>query len=203
MTNPTTLVADLYTWAARYGLLTDAGMREASTVRGDASRVPFDEDEADFFRMRKIMRIRAEDQAGRQVITIFTRQAIAERKAQRLVRTFAERFHDVSLAVTTAPTYRIDQTLQSYGPFQPIRMNGDKIACGSSIGIGNQRNAGTLTALARSTDGVRSSVFRATTSSAAVGRLSRGHPSLCPASRTSPSISPTSPSSAPTTPPPP
>lgn len=154
MPDPADLVADLYAWALRYGLLTDAGMREAAMARGgDPARVPFDEDEAEFFRMRKIMRVRPEEQAGRQTVTIFTRQAIAERKVQQLVTTFAQRFDDVTLAVTTAPTYRIDQTLQSYGPFEPVRTHGDRVACGSSVGIGNQRNAGTLTALARSIDG--------------------------------------------------
>ena len=82
------IVADLYVWAARYGLLTDAGMREAAMIRGDPSQVPFDEDEAEFFRLRKIMRIRADELAGRRVVTIFTRQAIAERKVQQLIRAF-------------------------------------------------------------------------------------------------------------------
>ena len=145
------IVADLYAWAARYGLLTDAGMREAAMIPGDPSQVPFDEDEAEFFRLRKIMRIRADELAGRRVVTIFTRQAIAERKVQRLIRAFTRRHPDLTLAVATAPTYRIDQTLQSYGPFEPVRLDDGRIACGSSVGIGNQRNAGTLTALARST----------------------------------------------------
>jgi hypothetical protein len=143
------IVADLYAWALRYGLLTDAGMREAALVRGDPSQVPFDEDEAEFFRLRKIMRIRADDQAGRRGVTIFTRQPIAERKVQQLIKAFARRHPDVPLAVVTAPTYRIDQTLQLYGRFEPVRMHEGRIACGSSVGIGNQRNAGTLTALAR------------------------------------------------------
>lgn len=149
------LVPDLYAWALRYGLLTDAGVREATAmeVRGDPARLPFDDAESEFFRMRKIMRIRSENLGGRQRITIFTRQAIAERKRQQLVKKFAEQFGDVTLVVTTAPTYRIDQTLQSYGPFEPVRIHLDRIACGSSVGIGNQRNAGTMTALARSRDG--------------------------------------------------
>jgi hypothetical protein len=97
------------------------------------------------------MRIRADDQAGRRGVTIFTRQPIAERKVQQLIKAFARRHPDVPLAVVTAPTYRIDQTLQLYGRFEPVRMHEGRIACGSSVGIGNQRNAGTLTALARST----------------------------------------------------
>ena len=168
-------------------------------VRGDPSRLPFDEDEAEFFRMRKIMRIRAEDLGGGERITIFTRQAIAERKVHQLVNTFAEQFGDVTLVVTTAPTYRIDQTLQSYGPFEPVRTYLDRIACGSSVGIGNQRNAGTLTALARSRDG---GALFGVSCNHVVGGCSTaqpGHRSSSRESRTSPSTSPTSPSSAPTT----
>ena len=145
MADAANLVPDLYAWALRYGLLTDAGVREATAmkVRGDPARLPFDDAEAEFFRMRKIMRIRSENLGGGERITIFTRQPIAERKRQQLVKKFAEQFGDVTLVVTTAPTYRIDQTLQSYGPFEPVRTHLDRIACGSSVGIGNQRNAGT------------------------------------------------------------
>ncbi len=50
--------------------------------------------------------------------------------------------------ITTAPSYKVDQSLQTFGPFEPIRRHQGRIACGSSIGIGNQRNAGTLTAIA-------------------------------------------------------
>ena len=146
------IVADLYSVGGALGLLTDAGMREAAMVRGDPSQVPFDEDEAEYFRLRKFMRIRADGEPGSAWVTIFTRQAIAERKVQRLIRSFNRRHPDVTLAVATAPTYRIDQTLQSYGPFEPVRTYGGRIACGSSVGIGNQRNAGTLTGDPRPVD---------------------------------------------------
>ena len=147
------LVADLYAWSLRFSVLTDSGIREAALVPGgDASRVPFGDDEAEFFRMRKIMRIRADSGGTRPVISIFTRQAIAQQKAQRLTKLFTEVVDDVTLVITTSPVYRIDQTLQSYGPFEPLRVSGGQVACGSSVGIGNQRNAGTLTALARSVE---------------------------------------------------
>jgi hypothetical protein len=140
--------ADLYKWATRNGILTEAGLREAMSMTGNASAIPFTEEHAEFFRMRRIMRIRA-DARPKGRVTISTRQPIAAAKIKQLTKAFDEAFGDdgVSLAITTAPTYKIDQSLSTLGP--PVRTRKRRVTCGSSVGIGNQRNAGTLTALAR------------------------------------------------------
>jgi hypothetical protein len=142
--------ADLYAWGAGYGILTEGAMREAAGLKGNAANVPFNEVEADYFRTRRIMRIRLDDSGPEPVITIFTRQSIAARKVQHLRAVFAHKFakSKITLTVATSASYKIDQTLQTYGQFQPLRMYRGRVACGSSVGIGNQRNAGTLTALA-------------------------------------------------------
>lgn len=153
MPDAATVVADLYAWSLRFGILTGSGMREAAlSPGGDAKRVPFGDEEAEFFRMRKIMRIRAENEGAVPRVTIFTRQVIAQQKVLRLSKLFADANGDVNLVIAVSPVYRIDQTLQSYGPFEPLRIRDDRVVCGSSVGLGNQRNAGTLTALARSVE---------------------------------------------------
>lgn len=149
MTDVEQVRRDLYTWAARRGILTDAALRDAWGLMGDPSTVPFDDDQTDYFRTRRIMRIRAEvAETGGKVI-ISTRQSIAVRKIGELQRVFNAHFKPdaITLYITTAPSYKIDQTLTTSGP--PVRKRGRRITCGSSVGIGNQRNAGTLTALAR------------------------------------------------------
>lgn len=71
------------------------------------------------------------------------------RKKEELERVFNAQFQPdgVTLTITTAPSYKIDQSIATLGP--TVRRRGDRVTCGSSVGIGNQRNAGTLTALAR------------------------------------------------------
>lgn len=149
MTGPEKVRRDLYTWAARHGILTDVALREALGLTGDPSAVPFNQEQTEYFRTRRIMRIRAEgtDSGGKVIIS--TRQAIAVRKLDELQRVFNARFKPdgITLAITTAPSYKIDQTLTTLGP--TVRTRRGRITCGSSLGIGNQRNAGTLTALAR------------------------------------------------------
>lgn len=142
------LAADLYVWAAKQGILTPAAQREASALNGDPANIPFTQAEADFFRNRPINRIRTGG-AERPIISVFTRQIIAERKRQQLTSSFAKKYApEILLEITTAPSYKIDQTIKSYGRFGPVRHHNGRISCGSSIGLGNQRNAGTLTALA-------------------------------------------------------
>ena len=125
-------------------------LRDAIGLTGsDPSAVPFTDDQAEYFRTRRIMRIRAEAAAIGGKVTVSTRQSIAVRKVEELQRVFNARFKPdgITLLITTAPSYKIDQSLTTLGP--PVRTLGKRITCGSSVGIGNQRNAGTLTALAR------------------------------------------------------
>lgn len=140
---------DLYAWATNRGILTDAALRDALGLHGDPSAIPFTDEQAEYFRTRRIMRIRAEAAPDDSKITISTRQSIAVRKSKELQRVFDTHFKSdgITLAITTAPSYKIDQTLTTLGP--PVRARNKRITCGSSVGIGNQRNAGTLTALAR------------------------------------------------------
>jgi hypothetical protein len=52
---------------------------------------------------------------------------------------------------TVERPFKIDQKVQP--TINPISWNNKRIACGSSIGVGNQRNTGTLTALAKNAEG--------------------------------------------------
>lgn len=149
MTDVEQVRQDLYSWAARRGILTDSALREALGLTGDPTAVPFTEEQAEYFRTRRIMRIRAEHVANGGRVIISTRQSIAVRKIDELQRVFNANFkrNGIALTITTAPSYKIDQTLTTLGP--TVRTRGKRVTCGSSVGIGNQRNAGTLTALAR------------------------------------------------------
>jgi hypothetical protein len=150
MTDTEDVRGDLYAWAIRRAILTESGLQEAAKTSGDPSLVPFADDHAEYFRTRRIMRIRADSEAPRGGrVTISTRQAIAVRKVDELRRVFDAHYaaDGITLAVTTAPSYKVDQTIKTYGP--PFRTRRERITCGSSVGIGNQRNAGTLTALVR------------------------------------------------------
>lgn len=152
MTEVNELRGDMYAWAIRRAILTESGLQEAARTSGDPAAVPFTDEHAEYFRTptRRIMRIRAESLArGNGRLTISTRQAIAASKIDELRRVFDKRYSadGITLVVTTAPSYKVDQTIKTYGP--PFRSRGERITCGSSLGLGNQRNAGTLTALAR------------------------------------------------------
>lgn len=149
MTDIEQVQRDLFAWAIQRGILTAAAMRDAPRDRGDPSVIPFTDEQAEYFRNRPIMRIRVESTQDQARINLSTRQAIAVRKREELERIFNHRFHPngVTLTITIAPSYKIDQSIATLGP--TVRKHGGRVACGSSVGIGNQRNAGTLTALAR------------------------------------------------------
>jgi hypothetical protein len=140
---------DLFAWAVRRGILTDAALRDAPRSSGDASAIPFTDAQSEYFRTRRIMRIRVESTSDKGRINISTRQSMAVRKREELERVFNARFEPdgITLTITTAPSYKIDQSVATLGP--TVRKRKDRVTCGSSVGIGNQRNAGTLTALAR------------------------------------------------------
>lgn len=136
-------------WALRHGILsTSAGPRGADDG-ADVTLVPFSPQHADYFRTRHIVRVTATKSPSSSV-TIFSSQKIARSKEAEMRKVFSEVYGDkIELRFDVSKPFRIDQAVQEYGRFEPILKHGGLIACGSSVGLGNQRNAGTLTALAR------------------------------------------------------
>ncbi|MCR9200069.1 MAG: hypothetical protein NXI04_15650 [Planctomycetaceae bacterium] len=137
-------------WGQSAGILTDS-LQLHVQPDADISLVPFADDATDYFRRRRIARIVADENANRLII--FTTLKIGEPKIKALRQSFAERYlaHDFQLDVEIASRVKVDGRLATRGRFEPVRrVNGatGAICCGSSIGIGNHRNAGTLTALA-------------------------------------------------------
>lgn len=135
----------LLTWAVTNGILADNVQVEAT---GDLDLVPFPEESIEFFRTRKIVRVVADTTDS--TVTLYSRLKIAGYKQKQLIETFAERYQadGIRLNVDFTKPFKIDQSLASFGELIPVRYHEGKIACGSSVGLGNQRNAGTLTALA-------------------------------------------------------
>ena len=148
----------LYAWAIQNGVLADNAMREAIGLGGDASLIPFDSTHADYFRTRKIVKVSTASggRAASQAITkisLATRLPIARTKRERLGREFANKFSASALLLdlVVEKPFKIDQNIQS--TYKPLYSHNEKVCCGSSIGLGNQRNAGTLMALARNKEG--------------------------------------------------
>lgn len=148
----------LYAWAIQNGVLADDAMREALGLGGDARLLPFDNSHADYFRTRKIIKVSASGDitsrsSKEKKLSIATRLPIAISKRQRMSREFAKLFGDLGfvLELVVEKPFKVDQNIQS--TYKPIYSHDSFICCGSSIGLGNQRNAGTLTALARNDDG--------------------------------------------------
>ena len=143
----------LYTWAMQHSVLSDDAMRDAVNMVGDASLIPFNEAQAEFFRTRKIAKITHTRKGSRHTFSIATRLPIARTKRDKLIAEFARLYAEqkFSLEVVVSKPFKIDQNVQS--TFNPVYMHAGRIACGSSIGLGNQRNAGTLTALAKTQEG--------------------------------------------------
>lgn len=144
----------LYAWAMQYGILADTAMREVMGLNGDASIIPFDRSHADYFRTRKVIKVSVSNNGSAiSKIAIATRLPIARSKRERLSAEFARVFaaSKVLLELVVEKPFKIDQNIQS--TYRPLFSHNEKLCCGSSIGLGNQRNAGTLTALARKQDG--------------------------------------------------
>lgn len=144
----------LATWAQQNGVLADTASGSLAGLSGDPSILPFDDEFAVFFKTRKIVRITVHEPtgtSGNTVLTIYSRLAIAQSRAKMIVSAFNKEFGPtgIVLRIDASKPFKIDNTVQAYGHFEPVRVN-DKglICCGSSVGVGNQRNAGTLTALA-------------------------------------------------------
>ncbi|GHA08118.1 hypothetical protein GCM10008090_17440 [Arenicella chitinivorans] len=144
-----TLLKALYAWAIRYAILADVAMRDAVSLAGDPNSIPFTPEQAAYFKTRKIVKIASTSRGKTTVYTIATRLPIARRKREALSATFASAFQgeNVLLEVVVLKPFKVDQQVQ--GTYNPVYLHNDRIACGSSLGLGNQRNAGTLTALAR------------------------------------------------------
>jgi hypothetical protein len=153
------LLDGLYTWAMNNGILTDDARREMTAASGDPNLIPFEEKHAKFFSTRKIARFSSRKKAGVTTITLFARLPIAKKKADDLKKAFNERYGKGGfvLEVDVARPFKIDQNIRdTLNPVHHHEIEGAEqkwIACGSSVGLGNQRNAGTLTALGKSENG--------------------------------------------------
>jgi len=143
----------LLMWAMKYGVLADDALRDASQVSGDADLIPFEEQHSNYFRTRKIVKVEARKKGSTHTFALYSRLPIARTKSSTLIKRFNKRYQDQGflLEVGVHKPFKIDQHIKS--TFDPVYYNGDFIACGSSVGLGNQRNAGTLTALGKTDDG--------------------------------------------------
>jgi len=143
----------LYAWAIQHAVLADDAMREAMGLAGDARLIPFDAELADYFRTRKIIKVGLSRKGVVHKLSLATRLPIARAKRERLIAEFAKHYaqNQINLELTVEKPFKIDQNIQS--THKPVYFHNRRISCGSSIGLGNQRNAGTLTALARNQDG--------------------------------------------------
>ena len=133
-------------WALVNGIMADNIVADTD---GDARLAPFEPETIDYFRTRKIVRVTVDDESS--TLTIYSRLKIAVTKAATLQKHFVERYPDSGyrLVIDFTKPFRIDQSLDTYGPHEPLRWRNQRLACGSSVGLGNQRNAGTLAALLR------------------------------------------------------
>lgn len=134
----------ILSWARRNGILSENVLLERD---GDIGLIPFEDEAVEYFRTRKITRVEADDHR----VTIFSRLPIAKTKSAALRKSFNLVYEQqgIGLSIDASKPFKVDQALQAFGRFEPIRIHKRAICCGSSIGLGNQRNAGTLTALAR------------------------------------------------------
>jgi len=141
-------------WARSHRLLVE-GFPADFGLEGSAELAPFDREATTFFpASRQIVRVTADPERRR--LLLYTRLKLAARKIGRLQEAFAWAYGKAgyTLEVEVSRPFRIDQRVELVR--EPVRWHWvagqRRIACGSSIGIGNQRNAGTLTALARKLD---------------------------------------------------
>ena len=142
-------------WAVQHGVLSDEGLLKRLGQHGDPNLIPFDETHAEFFKTRKITNITAARYQGRDLITVSSRLGIAITKMSNLKQVFADKWgnENFHLRFTVERSFKIDQSIPAtYNPvYSNTSDNGHPIiSCGSSIGLGNQRNAGTLMAIGES-----------------------------------------------------
>ena len=156
MAEPTEVRDAVLAWAARNGILAYAAQAAHGAVDGDPSLLPFGPEHVEYFRTRNrnIVRVQLHRQGLVHVITVSTRLRVAASKVKELTNRFDEAFaaDRIRLVVGISTPFKVDGAVAAFGQFRPIHKWHGRLTCGSSIGIGNQRNAGTLTALARRTD---------------------------------------------------
>lgn len=136
----------IYSWAAGHGILVDSAPQFDP---GKLELVPFAPETAEYFRARKITRVWCDEEDNS--ITIFTRLPIAKTKKAVLRQQFTQCYSERGYTLTLSETrpHKIPVGVQSYGQLVPVHRRQGAICCGSSVGVGNQRNAGTLGALVK------------------------------------------------------
>ncbi len=135
-------------WAFLNGILADASMGDEGVRKGDDALCPFADEHVEFFRTRKIVRVVGK----RSTLRVSARLKIAESKVRLMQTAFDQRYggDGLRLEIGVSRPFTVDQNVKASGRLVPLHRTPSKvISCGSSIGLGNQRNAGTLTALAR------------------------------------------------------
>lgn len=150
MADPGEVRDAILAWAAQNGILAYAAQAAHGVEAGDATLLPFGPKHVEYFRTRNIVRVQVQKQGMGHVITVSSRLRIAATKAKELTKLFHKAFESdrIKLAITISRPFKVDNAVQTFGKFQPIHKRRGRLTCGSSIGIGNQRNAGTLTTLA-------------------------------------------------------
>lgn len=151
MVEPADVRNAVLAWAHSNGVLAETAFGDEGIARGDPALLPFKPEHAEYFRTRKIVRVYLSGRT-RHRLQVFSRLRVAKTKVDELKQLFNAAFGDsrITLEIDISKPFKVDQAVQSYGQFVPVHMtDGNRIACGSSVGLGNQRNAGTLTALAR------------------------------------------------------
>ena len=138
----------ILSWARINGILSDNVPIEQD---GSLDLVPFEPEAIEYFRTRKIVRVEVDEKR----VTIFSRLPIAKTKQSAVKSSFSKVYgkEKIELYIDASKPYKVDQALQTYKKFEPLRKHNNAISCGSSVGLGNQRNAGTLTALAKNEEG--------------------------------------------------
>lgn len=153
MADPTEVRDAILAWAAKNGILAHAAQAAPGVQAGNPGLLPFESKHVEYFRTRNrnIVRVRVERHGFGHIVTVSTRLRLAATKAKELKELFDKAFVDdrITLAVTISRPFKVDHAIEAFGFFQPIHKWRGRLTCGSSIGIGNQRNAGTLTALAK------------------------------------------------------
>jgi len=138
----------LILWASSLGVY-DLNPSEPLDSDAEIITLPLTDEHAECFRYRKIFKIKLK---GKK-ITIATKMSVKKDKSDTLRKLLEDEFASISLSIefSVEKEFKIDQKVRS--TLNPLYWSNNKIACGSSIGIGNQRNAGTLTALGQYKDG--------------------------------------------------
>lgn len=148
------IAGGILSWAINNSIYLPNNYIEDDITQGDPSLCPFSSTQAHFFKTRKIVEIKVSREGNQFLIKIYARLLPAQSKVKALKHIFDQHYQNsnLSLDITVYSTFKVDQKIEPTN--EPIYYStNNKISCGSSVGIGNQRNAGTLTALGRMEDG--------------------------------------------------